>query len=398
MLGKQFVPQFKNVDLVFSKELSLLFLTTRCSYIRHSHPPAHIISKMQSTIQKQLARNLDRSQILKRSFHSTPIRNNSPFSYASFSRRESNAQPQKLSKGAPESLSNSQPPSRFDDALPMQRPHTDNLAKQTSTLFDLSNRVYITTGGARGLGLAMAESLAEAGGEVYCFDRNKQPDEEFAVANEQLRREPGTGTLHYRRVDISKVDEVNAAVASIADEKQRLDGLIAAAGILQVCPSIEYKVQDVRRMLDTNFIGVQETANACARQMFKYRSRGSMCLVASMSGLIANKGMLSPVYNATKAAVIQLAKNLSMEWSKVQSSGEGGIRVNALSPGHAITPMVKKELEATPGLQEEWEAENMMGRLADPSEFKGAALFLLSNASSFMTGSNLIVDGGHTAW
>ncbi|KAL1582139.1 hypothetical protein WHR41_09366 [Cladosporium halotolerans] len=280
----------------------------------------------------------------------------------------------------------------------MQGPHNDNLAKQISPQFDLSNRVYITTGGARGLGLAMAESLAEAGGEIYCFDHNEQPDGEFAVVNEQLQREPGAGALHYRRVDVDNVDEVDAAVASIADKKQRVDGLIAAAGILRVCPSIEYNVPDAWRLLDTNFIGVLETANACARQMFKYHSRGSICLVASTSGLIANKGMLSPVYNASKAAVIQLARNLSMEWSKVQSNGEGGIRVNALSPGHAITPMVRNELAATPGLQEEWEADNMMGRLADPSEFKGAALFLLSNASSFMTGNNLVVDGGHTAW
>jgi len=87
-----------------------------------------------------------------------------------------------------------------------------------------------------------------------------------------------------------------------------------------------------------------------------------------------------------------------MEWSRVQPDGSGGIRVNCLSPGHIVTPMVQANFAENPGLKALWERENMMGRLADPSEFKGAALFCLSNASSFMTGTNLIIDGGHTAW
>jgi NAD(P)-dependent dehydrogenase (short-subunit alcohol dehydrogenase family) len=117
-----------------------------------------------------------------------------------------------------------------------------------------------------------------------------------------------------------------------------------------------------------------------------------------MSGQVANKGLLCPVYNSSKAAVVQLARNLAMEWSKVNKDGTGGIRVNCISPGHIVTPMVLKNFEEVPGLKETWEAENMMGRLSRPEEFKGAAIYLLSNASSFMTGSNIVIDGGHTAW
>ncbi|KAJ2996789.1 hypothetical protein NUW58_g850 [Xylaria curta] len=87
-----------------------------------------------------------------------------------------------------------------------------------------------------------------------------------------------------------------------------------------------------------------------------------------------------------------------MEWSPIRKDGTGGIRVNCISPGHILTPMVLKNFEEVPGLREKWEAENMMGRLAETTEFKGAALFLLSNASSFMTGNNLVIDGGHTSW
>ncbi|EOD44410.1 putative oxidoreductase protein [Neofusicoccum parvum UCRNP2] len=119
--------------------------------------------------------------------------------------------------------------------------------------------------------------------------------------------------------------------------------------------------------------------------MFRWnpgRRDGAMVLIASMSGSVANKGLVCPVYNSSKAALLQLTRNLAMEWS-----GKGREH-----------PMVKRNFEEVPGLREKWERENMMGRLATPEEFKGAGLFLLSKASSFMTGSNLIIDGGHTAW
>lgn len=87
-----------------------------------------------------------------------------------------------------------------------------------------------------------------------------------------------------------------------------------------------------------------------------------------------------------------------MEWGKVDEEGKGGIRVNSLCPGHIVTRMVEETLEECPGSREVWEGENMLGRLARPEEFRGAALFLLSEASSFMTGGSLVVDGGHTAW
>lgn len=151
-------------------------------------------------------------------------------------------------------------------------------------------------------------------------------------------------------------------------------------------------------MLSINYTGVLMTAAVSARKMMEYKCHGSICLIASMSGSVANKGLISPVYNSSKAAVIQLARSLAMEWTPVKSDGTGGIRVNCISPGHINTPMISMMMENEPGLEEKWCRENMMGRLAETSEFKGAALFLLSNASSFMTGNNIVIDGGHTAW
>lgn len=107
-------------------------------------------------------------------------------------------------------------------------------------------------------------------------------------------------------------------------------------------------------MLATNYTAVFMTATIAARAMFKYKCRGSICLIASMSGSIANKGLLSPVYNSSKAALIQLARSLAMEWSSTKPDGTGGIRVNCLSPGHLVTPMVLKNFEEVPGLKETW--------------------------------------------
>lgn len=263
--------------------------------------------------------------------------------------------------------------------------------------FDLANGTYIVTGGASGLGLCLAEALVEAGCEVHCLDRAKKPEEEFEEAKRRVCPESG-GSLHYAQIDVRDTKGLDEVIGRVAARRNKLNGLVAAAGVQQITQAVDYTAEDVAGMLEINYTGVFMTATATARQMFKYKCRGSMCLIASMSGVIANKGLLTPVYNSSKAAVIQLARSLAMEWSPIKEDGTGGIRVNCLSPGHIITPMVEKNFEEVPGLKEKWEGENLMGRLSTPQEFKGACLFLMSNASSFMTGSNLIIDGGHTAW
>ncbi|OTB01697.1 hypothetical protein M426DRAFT_63431 [Hypoxylon sp. CI-4A] len=287
-------------------------------------------------------------------------------------------------------------PTRDHPAVGIAPNPRDNIGQKRLADFDLRGRIFIVTGGARGLGLSLAEALAETGGIVYCFDREPEADQKWAEA--ARRAEEFGGALHYRQQDVQDADGLDRTISAIADEHQRLDGVVAAAGVQHLSPAVEWTKEEVNRMMDINFTGVMMTATSAARQMFKYKIQGSMCFIASMSGSVANKGLLSPVYNSSKAAVVQLARNLAMEWSPLRKDGTGGIRVNCISPGHILTPMVLKNFEEVPGLREKWESENMMGRLAETSEFKGAALFLLSNASSFMTGNNLVIDGGHTAW
>ncbi|CAM1503247.1 Fc.00g080230.m01.CDS01 [Cosmosporella sp. VM-42] len=289
------------------------------------------------------------------------------------------------------------PDPRENPALDIKPPQDINVGRKRFAEFDLAGKIFVVTGGAQGLGLALAEGLVEAGGKVYCLDRADKPDEGWHEAQRRVVPEWG-GELLYRKQDVKDVEGLDKLMTEIADENQGIDGVIAAAGVQQITPAVEYKPTDVADMLAINYTGVMMTATAAARQMIKYKKRGSICMVASVSGLEATKGLISPVYNSSKAAVTQLARNLAMEWSPIKKDGTGGIRVNCLSPGHIITPMVRKNLEEVPGLQEDWESATMMGRLAETQEFKGAALFLLSNASSYVTGSNLIVDGGHSAW
>lgn len=226
---------------------------------------------------------------------------------------------------------------------------------------------------------------------VHALDRLPEPSPDFARVAEKAK---GLGvSLTYHRIDVREEEKLNELIKSIADEHGRIDGLVAAAGIQQETPALEYSGADVDKMMATNVTGVFLTAQAVARQMVRLgQKKGSMALIASMSGTVANRGLICPAYNASKAAVIQLGRNLASEW------GEHGIRVNTISPGYIVTAMTEALFDKYPERRSDWANGNMLGRLSKPEEYRGAAVFLLSDASSFMTGSDLRIDGGHCAW
>lgn len=256
--------------------------------------------------------------------------------------------------------------------------------------FSLAGKVVCVSGAGRGLGLTQAEALLEAGAKVYALDRLEEPAAEFAQIQKRAK-ELGT-ELHYRRIDVRDTELLNSVIEAIGDTEGRLDGLIAAAGIQQETPALEYSAKDSNTMFDVNVTGVFMTSQAVAKQMIRFGNGGSIAMIASMSGTIANRGLICPAYNASKAAVIQLARNLAAEW------GQYNIRVNTISPGYIVTQMVENLFQQFPERREQWPKENMLGRLSRPEEYRGAAIFLLSDASSFMTGSDLRMDGGHAAW
>jgi NAD(P)-dependent dehydrogenase (short-subunit alcohol dehydrogenase family) len=144
--------------------------------------------------------------------------------------------------------------------------------------------------------------------------------------------------------------------------------------------------------LAVNITGVLSSAQAVARAMIEHGTPGSIALIASMSGTIANRGLPCAAYNASKAGVQQLGRSLAAEW------GKEGIRVNTISPGYVVTQMVEELFEKFPERKEGWAGENMLGRLGRPGDFGGAGVFLMAECSGYMTGADLRIDGGHTAW
>ncbi|KAI9051778.1 hypothetical protein LZ554_004045 [Drepanopeziza brunnea f. sp. 'monogermtubi'] len=317
----------------------------------------------------------------------------------------STAPPRPLSLGlsrSSASAANRGPPEAPDaEAAALRKGKSPTYLGTTKRLpeFNLVDKVVLVSGAARGLGLVQAEALLEAGAIarididviVYALDRLEIPSPEFLRIQKRAADELGT-TLAYRRIDVRDVAQMNTIVEEIATEHRRLDGLIAAAGIQQETSALEYTAKDCDAMMSVNVTGCFMTAQAAARQMIRFGNGGSIVMIASMSGSIANRGLICPAYNASKAAVIQLARNLASEW------GEHGIRVNTISPGYIVTAMVEALFEKFPERREDWPKQNMLGRLSRPEEYRGVAAFLISDASSFMTGSDLRMDGGHAAW
>ncbi|KAI9931039.1 hypothetical protein ASPWEDRAFT_100741 [Aspergillus wentii DTO 134E9] len=257
--------------------------------------------------------------------------------------------------------------------------------------FSLAGRVIIVSGAARGLGLVQAEAILESGAKVYALDRLEEPSPDFYTIQKRAREELNT-ELHYRRIDVRDAELLHQVVEEIATAEGRLDGLLAAAGIQQETPALEYTAKDSNTMFEVNVTGVFMTAQAVAKQMIRFGKGGSIVFIASMSGSVANRGLICPAYNASKAGVLQLSRNLAMEW------GPYKIRCNTISPGYIVTAMVEQLFIEYPERRETWPKDNMLGRLSSPSEYRGAAVFLLSDASSFMTGSDVRIDGGHAAW
>ncbi|KZS89878.1 NAD-binding protein [Sistotremastrum niveocremeum HHB9708] len=275
---------------------------------------------------------------------------------------------------------------------------SDPSLKPKATLFSefsLDGRVAVVSGGKQGLGLEMAMALSEAGATVYCMDLQATPGAEFNATRDYVRKLGRK--MEYVSVDVTKQKEVWDAVESIGTQEGRVDACIAAAGILNGSHCLEYKDVDFQKVMDVNTNGVLYTAQAAGRQMDRYKIPGSIILIASMSGSLTNRnqhGGAHPwvAYNTSKSAVIQMARSMACEL------GPKGIRVNSLSPGHIYTAMTAAYLETVPGLGDEWAKLNPLGRLGRSDELRGVVSWLASDASTFCTGSDILVTGGHHAW
>jgi len=246
--------------------------------------------------------------------------------------------------------------------------------------FRLDGRVALVTGGASGIGLASARLLAEAGAQVRIGDLNEEAGE--AVAAELGGR--------FVKLDVSSTESVDAAVESIMAADGRLDIGVNCAGIRHLGGLAEDLTdEEWATVLDINTTGVFRSCRAEGRAMLAAGS-GAIVNIASMSGHVVNRPQSQATYNTAKAGVIMLTKSLAVEWAG------RGVRVNSISPGYVETALTARS-RAMPERLDEWLQRTPMGRIGQPEEIAGAVLFLASDASSYATGTDLIIDGGYTS-
>ncbi|EWS82072.1 3-oxoacyl-ACP reductase [Brachybacterium phenoliresistens] len=255
-----------------------------------------------------------------------------------------------------------------------------------SPLFDLTGRTALVTGGAKGLGLAMARALAEHGADIVLADIDDAVGEKAAA---ELAESAGVRT-GYRHVDVTSPDAVDAVVADVVAEFGGIHILLNNAGMV-----IHQNLEDVtaenwRKVMALNLDGVFHVLQAVGRHMLE-RGSGSIINTGSMSGIIANVPQAQASYNASKAAVHNLTRSAALEWAG------RGVRVNAIAPGYMKTELTREFFEAGGPQIDQWMLMTPMSRPGEPHELGGAAVYLASDASSFVTGSVLSIDGGYTA-
>jgi NAD(P)-dependent dehydrogenase (short-subunit alcohol dehydrogenase family) len=246
--------------------------------------------------------------------------------------------------------------------------------------FDLSGKVAVVTGGNRGLGEAWVKSLVDVGATVVIGARDD--DRSRAVAE---RIGPSVDT---ERLDVRDGEDVRRALEAIIARHAHVDVLVNNAGTCVHRPALEVTDAEWHDVIDVNLNGLWRCSQTFGRHMVD-NGGGVIVNIGSISAQIVNRPQMQPAYNASKAAVHQLTKSLAAEWAPF------GVRVNALAPGYTKTEMAPVD---RPEFRARWIEDAPMQRYAMPEEYGPALVFLASDASSFMTGATLVMDGGYTLY
>ena len=256
----------------------------------------------------------------------------------------------------------------------------------------IEGSVFVITGAAGAIGSAMALVLAQHGGRVVITDLASSNGEEVA-ANLSRKADPEAGTrnVQFMAMDVTDPRDVETVASRVETEVGPVYGFVANAGIAPAAPSLELADETWRKTMAINLDGVFYCARSFGRAMVS-RGDGAMVLVSSIAGVKVVRPEVHLAYDASKAAVAQMAATLGVEWAKL------GVRVNAIGPGYTDTPILSKMKEDDPKTLERWMEDTPMGRLMKPEEIANVALFLLSSLSSAITGALIMADGGYSRW
>lgn len=249
-------------------------------------------------------------------------------------------------------------------------------------LFNLEGKCAVVTGGSRGIGKSYCELLAEAGANVVVAATHEEECKKVANFIEEKSGKKAIGT----GVDVTEEMSVVKLFETVENSFGKVDILVNNAGIAHVEAATDLSFEDYRKVMKVNLDGVFRCAQEAARSMMKNNVKGSIINIGSMSAHIINKPQMIASYEASKAGVVHLTKALAVEWA------EQGIRVNSVSPGYVMTELVAEMSEMHPI----WEEMIPVKRLAKPEEIAPLVLYLASNASSYVTGSDFVIDGGYT--
>jgi NAD(P)-dependent dehydrogenase (short-subunit alcohol dehydrogenase family) len=246
--------------------------------------------------------------------------------------------------------------------------------------FSLQDRVAVVTGAGGGLGLEIGRALRSVGAVVVASELN-------AKTGQAAAQELGGDFV---QTDVTDPDSVREMVRTVLEQHGKIDVMVNNAGIAHNVPAEEMTDEEWRRMIAVNLDGVFWGCREAGQAMLG-RGSGSIVNIASMSGVVSNHPQPQAHYNAAKAGVIMLTRSLAGEWAS------RGVRVNSVSPGYIRTPLTELGMSRAEWA-DVWLSSTPLGRIAEPREIAPAVVYLASDASSYATGTNLLIDGGYTSW
>ncbi|MGD8195171.1 SDR family oxidoreductase [Herbiconiux sp. P18] len=251
---------------------------------------------------------------------------------------------------------------------------------------DLRGRTAVVTGGARGLGYSIATALAGQGVDVALLDLLPIVED----SAERLAADFGVRARGYT-VDVTDAAALDDVFAAAESELGTASLLVTAAGITVWGDSVDVAPETWRKVLAVNLDGTFFAAQSFARRALAAGVPSSAVFISSMSAFIVNQPQFQASYNSSKAAVSHLAASLAVEWAPA------GLRVNAIAPGYFLSDMTREFTEANPDLAAQWISTIPAARMGEPADLHGLVVYLASNASSYLTGQSIVIDGGYTA-